>query len=163
MNNLIVMVFDNTDEATEVRKSLNDVQKQGKMNLDDAAVVVKDEDGQVHIRHEIDRGVKIGVAGGGFWGLFVGFLFGGPLVSALTWALGGALVGSLADMGIHKDFVREVKETMTPGTSALFVIVRDSDPAVALAALRPYKGEIIQTTLPSEVEESLRKVLEHRT
>ena len=163
MNNLSVIVFDNVDEAGEVRKALADVQKHGFMGLDDAAVIVKDEDGQIHVKHETDRGVKVGIAGGGFLGLFIGFMFGGPLISALLGALGGAWIGSASEMGIRKDFVNEVKETMKPNSSALFVITRDSDPAVALAALRPYKGTVLQTTLPLEMEESLRRVLEKRS
>ena len=44
-------------------------------------------------------------------------------------------------------------------TSALFIIVRDSNPDVAVAALKPYKGKILQTTLSPEDEENLRGVL----
>ena len=101
MNNLSVIVFDNVDEAGEVRKALADVQKQGLMGLDDSAIVVKDEDGQIHVKHETDRGVKVGIAGGGFLGLFIGFMFGGPLISALLGALGGAWIGSASEMGIR--------------------------------------------------------------
>lgn len=163
MANLSVVVFDNPDEAGKVRVALQDVVRQGKLTLDDSAVVVKDADGQVQVRHEMDRGVKIGIAGGGFLGLFIGFLFGGPLVSALVWAIGGGIAGSLAEMGVNKDFVNDVKNEMKPNSSALFVITRADDPTLALAALRPYEGKVIQTTLPTETEEALRRVLEKRS
>lgn len=163
MSNLVVVAFDNEEEASQVRAALAEVQNYGGTVVNDAAVVVKDANGEVRVKHETDTGVKTGAVGGGLLGLFIGFLFGGPIVGAVVLALGGGLVGSLADMGVSKDFVNEVKEAMQPRTSALFVIVRDSDAEVALAALRPYKGNVIHTTLPTELEESLQRVLAKRS
>jgi uncharacterized membrane protein len=159
MSNLVVIAFDDADEAAKVRADLKKLEHMGRLSLDDSAVIVKDEDGQIHVKNEIDQGVKTGVAGGGFLGLMVGFWFGGPIFSMLLGAVGGALVGSSLDMGIRKDFVKEVSSALQSGSSALFVIVRESDPATALAALRPYQGTIIQTTLSTEAEESLRAAL----
>jgi len=70
MSDLVVIVFDNADEATRVYAKLNELRGQGHLSLDDAAVVVKDADDQVHVKNEIDRGIKIGFAGGGLIGLF---------------------------------------------------------------------------------------------
>jgi uncharacterized membrane protein len=38
--------------------------------------------------------------------------------------------------------------------------VRQADPNAALAALKPYNGHIYHTSLSTEAEESLRRVLE---
>jgi len=162
MSNLIVVTFDDPEEANRVRKTLSRLQGHAFLSLDDSAVIVKDEDGQVHIHNELDRGIKIGFAGGGLLGLLIGLLFGFPFAYVVIGALGGAITGSLADLGIHQDFVREVSSKLKPGSSALFVIVRDVEADVAVAALKPYQGtgHIIQTTLPTEAEESLRAVLE---
>lgn len=159
MSYLTVVVFDDPDQATQVRQSLKNIQKQGLLDLDDSAVIVKDEDGQVHVKNEIDRGVKVGLAGGGLIGLFVGFLFGGPIGALLLGALGGAAVGSMADLGIQKDFVKDVQNGMKPGSSAIFFIVRDANPNAAISALKPYQGEVYHTALPTEAEETLRRVL----
>jgi uncharacterized membrane protein len=51
---------------------------------------------------------------------------------------------------------------MTENSSALFIIVRDSDPDLAIAALRPYEGKILQTTLSPEDEETLRRTLKKK-
>ena len=45
------------------------------------------------------------------------------------------------------------------GTSALFVVVRDADPAAAVGALKPYKGRVYETSFDEETEEELRNVL----
>ena len=159
MSYLSVVVFDDTEQAGEVRESLKSIEKQGLLSMDDSAVIVKDEDGQVHVKNEVDRGIKVGLAGGGLIGLFVGFLFGGPIGAMLLGALGGAAVGSLSDLGIQKSFVKDVTEAMKPSSSAIFFIIRDANPNAAVAALKPYKGEVYQTALPPEAEETLRRVL----
>ena len=159
MSHLVVLTFDNAEEAGKVRETIKPVQGQGLISLDDSAVVVKDEDGQVHVKNELDRGVKVGLAGGGLIGLFIGFMFGGPIGALILGAAGGALVGASADMGLQKSFVKEVSEAIKPNTSALFLIVRDSNPNAAIAALKPYQGEVYHTSLDPEAEETLRRVL----
>ena len=159
MSYLTVVTFDDPDEAAEVRESLKSIEKQGLLSMDDSAIIVKDEDGQVHVKNEVDRGIKVGLAGGGLIGLFVGFLFGGPIGAMLLGALGGAAVGSMADLGIQKSFVKDVTEAMKPGSSAIFFIIRDANPNAAIAVLKPYKGEVYHTALPTEAEETLRRVL----
>jgi uncharacterized membrane protein len=159
MSNLIVITFDNEDEAGKVREALKE--QAANINLDDSAVVVKDAEGEVHVKNEVDRGVAVGALGGGALGLLIGGLLF-PIGGLVLGALGGALVGKMLDMGVDKKFVDDVSEHLQPGTSALFVIVREANPNVALAALRPYKGKVIQTSLPPEAEAELRRILSQR-
>ena len=161
MSNLIVVTFDDTEEADKVLKALRSVQKGGYLNLDDSAVVVKDDDGKVHVKNEMDRGVKIGAVGGGFLGLLIGGVFF-PIAGLVIGALAGGLVGKSMDLGVDQKFVKEVSNDIQPGTSALFFIVRDAEPDVAVAALRPYKGTVRHTTFPPEAEEELRRILKKR-
>ena len=158
MANLIVIVFDDPDEAGNVRKTLRSIQHTGHLRLDDSAVVVKDEKGKIRVKNEVDRGVKIGAIGGGFLGVLIASVFF-PWAGLIIGILGGAAVGAAAKLGISKSFVKEVSESMEDGSSAIFIIVRDSDPDVAVAALKPYKGKVLQTTLSPEDEENLRGVL----
>ena len=95
-------------------------------------------------------------------GLFIGFLVGGPIGAMIVGGLGGAAIGSMADLGVDKTFVKEVSDALQPGTSALFLIFRGGKVAVALGALRPYKGEIYHTNLTPEMEDQLRRVLRTR-
>ncbi len=156
------MTFDNQDEAAKVRKALAEGQREGYVQLDDAAIIAKDTEENLIVRHETDTGVKVGAGVGGLLGLLIGFMFAGPLASLIVGAMGGAAVGSMLELGVDKSFVKEVVESMKPGTSALFIIVRDADPNPALAALKPYKGTVLHTTLPTETEENLRRILETR-
>ena len=158
MSHLIVITFDNAEEAGKVREALSKVEKGGYLSLDDSAVVVKDEAGKVHVKNEMDRGVAVGALGGGALGLIIGgliFHIGGLILGAL----GGALIGSSMDLGVDKKFVKEVSEALQPGNSALFLLVRQANPDYAIRALEPYKGTVYQTSLPPEAEENLRRML----
>jgi uncharacterized membrane protein len=161
MSDLIVITFDNVDEAGKVRESLRSIEREGLLRLDDSAVIVREEDGKVHVKDEIDRGVKVGAVGGGLLGLFIGFIFF-PLGAIIIGVLGGALIGKSTDLGISKKFVKEVTASLEPGTSAIFFMVRDGNPNAIVGVLRPYKGEIYQDTLTAEDEETLRRILSKR-
>jgi uncharacterized membrane protein len=161
MSDLIVIVFEDMEEAGKLRETLRSAERTDYISLDDSAVVVKDEDGKVHVKNEMDRGVKIGAVGGGLLGLLLATVFF-PIGGLIIGALGGALVGKAFGTGIDKKFVEDVEEQMQPGTSAIFFLIREGNADVAAAALRPYKGKVLQTTLPSEDEEELRRVLKKR-
>jgi uncharacterized membrane protein len=72
----------------------------------------------------------------------------------------GAAAGVALDRGVGGNFIDEVKTTLRPGRSALFLVIKESEQDAVLAALRRYRGDVIQTTLDSEAEEALRKALE---
>lgn len=158
MSNLIVVIFDEADEAGKVRETLRSVEHQGRLSLDDSAVVVKDEKGKIHVKNQMDRGVKVGAVTGGLLGLLLASVFF-PIAGVIVGAVAGGLIGSAAGLGISKSFVKEVSESMTENSSALFIIVREGDPDLAVAALRPYQGKILQTTLSEEDEKTLQRAL----
>ena len=120
MSDLIVLTFDNEDEAEQVREAIRKEQKQDLVSLDDSAVVVRDQHGKVHVKNELDRGVKIGAVGGGLLGLLITGIFF-PFAGILIGVLGGMGVGALANLGVQKSFVKEVSDKLEPGTSAIFL------------------------------------------
>jgi uncharacterized membrane protein len=158
MSNLVVITFDNPDEAGRVRETLRSAQKADYLSLDDSAVVVKDEQGKVHVKNEMDRGVTVGAVGGGLLGLLLAGIFF-PLAGLLVGAIAGGLIGKSVDLGVDQKFVKEVSEDLQPGTSAIFFIVREANADVAVAALRPYKGTVRHTSFPPDAEKELRRIL----
>ncbi len=162
MSNIIVITFDNSDEAGKVRESLRKIEHGGYLNLDDSAVIVRDDEGKFHVHDELDKGVKVGAVGGGLLGLLIGFMFA-PLGAIILGAAAGGLIGSTFDLGISKKFIKDVEASMEPGTSAIFFVISQANPTMALAALKPYKGEVYHTSLDPDDEEHLRKILSKRT
>jgi uncharacterized membrane protein len=158
MSQLIVITFEGEQQAGQALQSLRGLEKRGLLQLSDTAVVAKDESGQVRTQNEVSSATEVGAVVGGVAGGVLTFMF--PLLGAALGAAGGALVGSLLDQGVDSDFVREVRESLRPGTSALFVVAREGNLDALIPALEPYRGTVRQTNLPTEVEESLRRALE---
>lgn len=155
---VVVITFDDPDEAEQVRETIRTGEKGGYISLDDAAVVVKDEDGKVHVKNETDRGVAVGALGGGLLGLLIFSMFT-PIGAIVLGALGGAFIGKAVKPGVDKKFEEDIVKALTPGSSAIFLVVKDANADYAIAALREYKGTIYQTSLSEEAEESLRAAL----
>jgi uncharacterized membrane protein len=158
MSDLIVVTFDNVEDAAKLRADLRKLEHDGRLSLNDAAVIEKDAAGKVHIQDEIDTGIKMGALTGGLLGMLLSFMF--PIVGLVIGVGGGAMVGKLMDMGVDKNFIKDVTEALKPGASAIFVIIGKGDPTAALATIRPYEGTLYQTTLPSELESELRAALQ---
>ena len=161
MSNLIVLTFDDTEQAGQALEALKKAQSGGYVKIDDAAVIVKEESGKVEIKNQLDTGVKWGAVGGGVLGLLLAGLFF-PLAGLAVGAIGGALVGKAMDLGVDKKFVQDVTETLKPGSSALFVIGSATHRDVVLGALRPFQGTIYQTTLDTEAVEALQDALKRK-
>ncbi len=160
-SNLTVIAFKDVNEAAQVHDSLVKSQKQGFLKIDDSAVIEKDAEGKVHVNNQLDRGVKVGAVGGSLLGLLLAGIFF-PFAGLIIGGMAGAGIGALMDMGISKKFVKEVADSMENSSSALFIITRGGDPDMVLATLRPYEGEVLQTSLDEEAADALRESLSKR-
>ena len=160
MPNLMVITFEDPEQAHQVLDALREGEHDHQVSLDDTAIVVKGKDGTVEVDNEVDRGIKVGALGGGLLGLLIGFLVGGPLVSLALGAIAGALGGDLANLGIDQRFINDVTEDLAPGSSALFLMVRGADTETTARALEPFEGKVYYSYLPEETEAQLREILD---
>jgi uncharacterized membrane protein len=158
MNQLIVLAFDHFADARDALRGLRDLEHRGLIRFEDTAIVERDPDGTAHVKNEVSGTTETAAAVGAFIGAVLVFVF--PPLGIVLGAALGAAVGASMDTGVSGDFVDDVKTTLSPGRSALFLVVKQSDADAVMAALRPYKGDVIQTTLDSEGEEALRQALE---
>ena len=159
MSELVVVGFKDPDEAEAVRAKLLELQREHLIDLDDAVVAVKQPDGKIDL-HQIHHLAAAGAVGGGFWGALIGLIFLSPVLGMAVGAAAGAVSGALSDVGIDDEFMRELASTLEPGTSALFVLVRESEPEKVLAELHGHHGKILQTSLSHDEEDRLRSVIE---
>jgi uncharacterized membrane protein len=155
------VTFDKQHEARELRKTLGKLEKDGLLDVEDAAVIVRDAGGKVHVDDETSHSTMVGAGAGGLAGIMLLWMF--PVVGIALGAVGGAMVAHYLEMGIDKQFVKDVTASLKPGTSAILVVVNSSEPAAVRAALAPYKGTLFQTTLDTEAENSLREALSARS
>lgn len=161
MADLIVVAYEDEFKAEEVRLALLKLQKEHLIELDDAAVVVKNAEGKVKLKQAVDL-TAAGAVSGSFWGLLIGTLFLSPLFGAAVGAASGALSGALTDIGVNDNFMKELGNTMQPGSSALFVLVRKVTPDKVLDEIAPYGGKVLRTSLSKDKEAELQEVLSNR-
>ncbi len=166
MSNLVVLGFDGLHTADEVLNKLRSLQKEHLIDLEDACVVERDDGGKIHVKQAVNLtalGAKAGGLWGAMWGTLVGVLFmnslAGMVIGAAVGAGSGALSGSLADFGIDDDFVKKLGETITPGSSALFVLVKSATEDKVLPEIEPFKPRLLKTSLSNEQEEKLKAAL----
>ena len=159
MSNLVVIGFEDEHTAFEMRAELVKLQKDYLIEMEDVVVVTKDEKGKVKLHQAVNL-TAVGAVGGSFWGMLIGMIFLNPLLGAAVGAGAGALSGKLRDIGIDNNFIKELGETITPGSSALFVLVRKSTPDKVLEELKGFKGKILKTSLTADKEEAWREALE---
>ena len=157
MSDLVAIAYNDQETAEQVRRTLADLTQEKLIELYDAAVVTRDEKGKVRL-HQAIHPVETGAAGGALWGSLIGLIFLMPLMGLVIGAASGALAGSLTDTGVDDNFMKELGEKLTPGTSALFLLIR-STPDKLLPRVEHFGGHVIQTSLSDEEEQRLRAAL----
>jgi uncharacterized membrane protein len=157
VNQLMVIAFDHFDDARNAMKALRDLERAGRIRFEDTAIVERDPDGNVHVKNEVSGTTETAALVGAVIGSLVTFAF--PPLGLAIGAAVGAVVGTALDTGVSSAFIDDVKTTLRPGRSALFLVVKQAEADAIMAALRPYRGDVIQTTLDSEGEEALRDAM----
>ena len=158
MATLSVLKFNDPYGADRVLLALQGLQEQQMINLQDAAVVSWSLGSKKPNTRQLHSMGGAGALGGAFWGFLFGLIFFVPFLGAAIGAGMGALTGSMADVGIDDDFIRQVRDKVTPGTSALFALTSGATaPDRVIDELRQYDFEIVSTNLPEEQERKLRE------
>jgi uncharacterized membrane protein len=158
MSTLVVIGYDDMYKAEEVRLKLRKLQSEYLLDLEDAVVAVKDTAGKVKLHQAVNL-TAAGAMSGGFWGTLIGLIFLNPLLGLAVGAGAGAVSGALSDLGINDQFMKDLAATMTPGSSALFVLVRKATPDKVLEEIKGSGGKVLKTSLSHEDEEKLQAAL----
>ena len=143
-----------------VTKSSTSGETSNYLELDDVAVVVRHPDRSFTFDRKAFPAASNGL-GCSVVGLVAGLVVGAPLIGAVVGAMVGG-VGStavLASVGIGDDFVREVKDLMKPGTSAIFVLDDAGDMDVILHSIRGLGGTVLKTNVDVEHAQLIQSTL----
>jgi len=158
MSDLIVVAYPDEFRAAEVLADLRRAQSQYLIDLEDAVTLTKGENGKVRLHQSHDLAAA-GAAGGALFGTLVGFLFLVPLLGAVVGAGVGAITGALSDYGIDDDFARSLSQQLTPGSSAIAILLRSATPDKLIPELAKYGGTVLQTSLTDEADAKLGRAL----
>ncbi len=158
MATLTVFKFSTPEGAGQTLSKLQELQKQQLIAILDAAIVTWPADKKKPRTQQLYNLAGAGALTGAFWGMLFGLIFLMPFVGAMIGAATGAISGSFADVGIDDNFIKEVREKVVPGTSALFLMSANEVVDRIRAELGVLDAELIASNLSTEQEARLREL-----
>ena len=158
MTTLAVLEFNSADGADQALRILQRLQQQQLIKLVDAAVVTWPQDSKGPKTRQTVSTARAGAIGGAFWGFLFGLIFFVPLLGLAIGAATGAISGALKDYGIDDNFIKQIRDKVKPGTSALFLMTAHAVVDRVVAELKSLNPELITSNLSDEQESRLREL-----
>ncbi|WP_447912550.1 DUF1269 domain-containing protein [Microbacterium phyllosphaerae] len=156
MSDLIVIAFDNEAQAEAAYNEVQSLEHDLVVELAGLALVKVDGEGKTHVEYPGTVGkVGVGAAGGALFGTLIGVLFFVPFAGLIFGGLFGALFAGLDKSGLDAQFRDRVKSTVTAGKSAVVIYAVKLTEDKFAAALAPYEGTVVQTSLSEDDEKAL--------
>lgn len=151
MSDLIAIAYDDAATANNVREKVFGLQKDHLIELEDALVVERKDNGKIKL-HQSRSNAGIGAAGGALCGGLIGLVFMLPLLGAAI----GAGAGAAADVGVDDDFMRELGKQLAPDSAVLFLLVARATPDKIVPELAKLGGKLLRTSLSADQEAHLK-------
>jgi len=152
---VVIAAFKDMDSASNVLAELKQARRNGLIDLEDAAVIIKGADSKSKIRETDDMGMGKGA--------FIGALIGAILslvARPLGWtALGGGIIGSIAtqmkDGGFPQDHLTQMAGGLVPGSSVLVVVAEERWVELLLSEIENHDAKIIEAEIGEEIAQQL--------
>jgi uncharacterized membrane protein len=158
MSTLIAVAYPDAETAERVRTELVSASKERLLQLEDAVVVEHEPGGKIKLRQAMST-TGAGAAGGAVWGGLIGLLFLAPVLGMAVGAASGALGGKMTDVGVDDSFMKALGAKLQPGTAALIVLGSSGARDKVIERVKPFGGDVIQTSLSTDAERHLREAL----
>lgn len=159
MNTLTVWRFDAPEAAEQALPRLERLVRGGLASIDDAALVSWPRDRRKPSTRNVGTLRGPGRLWGGFWGVLLAVIFLTPIAGPTFGAAAGAFAGTLSDFGLDDRFVKRVRDDVTPGTSALFIVSTAASADRLAAELLGLAVEASRSALSPEQEQHFREAL----
>lgn len=156
MATITVLKFDTPTGAEQMLDKIKEMQKMELIKLQDAAIVTWPQGRKQPKTKQMVDMAGAGALNGAFWGMLFGLIFFVPFFGLAVGAAMGALAGKMVDYGISDDFIRKVRQQVTEGTSALFLMTSGAVIDRVKEELKGMKFELIASNLTKEQENQLR-------
>jgi uncharacterized membrane protein len=155
-NELLVVAYPGENTANEVLKTLQQLDHEHLIHVKNAAVIVRHQNGKAEIHETHDFDAKQGALAGALAGGLIGLLRGEVIEGAALGAAGGFVASKVIDLGFNDHYLRDLSESLTPGSSAIVAVVTFDHLDEAMGALAQYHGgRVIRQTLPADVAQRL--------
>jgi len=155
---VLAIGYPDEGRAAQAAAELRDLRSDLGLEPDAVAVITHASEGEYRATTS-----HCSVGEGGGWGMLWGLPFGlSFFVPVCGVAVGldlGRVLGKIEKSGINRAFQQQVRDMVTPGSSALFMFVSDTDPERALAPLSSFGGQVVEIPLSDEQETRLRQAI----
>jgi uncharacterized membrane protein len=141
---LVGLVVDNLQRAEEAMAFIQDLHARKTLQIRNAAVLAKAQDGTITVKERHDLDAKNGAFGGMIIGGVLGLMTGGiGLIAAPAIGAGmGAVTGRIVDRGFDDTFLKSLAEHLKPGRAGILLILESEWVTPMHDALKGF-GEII--------------------
>jgi uncharacterized membrane protein len=155
---LIIATFENDEnKAEELLKRIKELEKQKALKVVHIAAITRPKEGEVRVRDIGDvtpkRGAVFGAITGGLLGLMVGPV--GAVAGAVAGAATGGATAKLADYGVSNRLIKDIQNSLEPGSSAAIAYVEMKWVDKAIIRLQEQGAEVIHETLESDLVDPL--------
>jgi uncharacterized membrane protein len=124
--NLFIAAYGDESQAGAALKDFQSMNREGSIDLIDAAVIVHAADGKVRFEETADPSGKKWAKRGAIAGGVVGLIFPPSIIaSAAVGAAGGGVWGKVRDKGFKDEDLKQIGESLPPGSSAIIAIAED--------------------------------------
>ena len=154
---LVVFAYPDEDSANASLKKLQDQKKEGQIDIVNAVVIVKDEEGKIHAKETADPGAKEGAIFGAVVGGLIG-LIGGPAGVVLGAAAGAGTGGFAAkkiDMGIPDDQIQELASALEAGNSAIVAVIEHTSVDKVVEQVQDESESVLRQAIKDEITDQL--------
>jgi uncharacterized membrane protein len=158
---VLVAAFSTPDAAGQVMEDLKQGRKEGLIGIIDAAVLVKDTDGNVKVTDAKKRGVK-GLVTGGVIGALIG-LVAAPAATTVATAVGtgaagvgalGGLTGKLRSAPLNLE-LKDLGANLPPGSSAIVAVIEHDWIPQLQAALEAEGARLVHDSIQADIVNQL--------
>jgi uncharacterized membrane protein len=143
--NLIIACFRDQKKAAEVLEELKLLKKEKIIGLWNAAVITKNQNGKLSLKETVQTvGIKSGAGICGILGAIIGIVAGGPIAGIVLDTAPGAFSPKVINLGFDERELREIGNSMVPGSSAIVAIIEHQWVGELVYTLTELGAEIIR-------------------
>ncbi len=158
---LLAAVYPDKEKAKVTFNMLKEMHKAANITLVDAALISKNDEGKIKIEETAELTVAKGARRGAIiTGVLAVIYPPSLLVSLVAGGAIGALAGRIRDTGIKNPKLKEIADQITPGNSAVVVLVDDDSTLSVQNALIGYEGTLVIEVIDEETVKELYKAAE---
>ena len=153
---LVVLHFDTAEAAGRALSTVYTLEAEGFIELDDAAILTRGDDGRVTAERGAQAEAPRNVAFGGALGLVVGGLMGLPVLGLAAGA--GAAVKRSRHAKLLDELVSSVGNDMTPGSGVVALsVVELRDPEMVTDRLEVHQDSLLRAEIPAALRAEIER------